>query len=243
MMGESTGAAAAPSAPARPLSLYRPILRLAISAALMGCALFLTSARLNWTRAWIFLSVTLAAQSVVTIVLHRNRPDLVIERSRIQQGTKWWDKVLMPIIAIIGPVAIWCVAGWDVRSAWPPAIDPAWSAVGIAVCAASPALTFWAMLTNRFFSATVRMQRERNQVVVDQGPYQYVRHPGYSGALLFTMASPIALGSIQALIPAALTSAALALRTALEDSTLRKELDGYANYSRRVRYRLVPGLW
>jgi protein-S-isoprenylcysteine O-methyltransferase Ste14 len=99
------------------------------------------------------------------------------------------------------------------------------------------------MVTNRFFSATVRIQADRGHVVVDRGPYRYVRHPGYAGALAFTLASPVALGSWRALIPAALTAAVLVLRTALEDRTLRAELTGYREYAGRVPGRLVPGLW
>lgn len=242
-MGESTGTAAAPSATARPPSLIRSIVRFLVAAALMAGALFLPSGRLNWSRAWIYIALTLGVQIVVSVVLHRNRPGLMAERSRMQPGTKWWDKILAPIIAIIGPVAIWLVAGLDLRTQWPPSIGMAWSAAAMVICAAGMVFTFWAMLTNQFFSATVRLQRDRNQVVVDQGPYGYVRHPGYSGAMLFTILSPIALGSMLALIPAVLTAAALTLRTALEDATLRKELNGYADYARRVRYRLAPWLW
>jgi protein-S-isoprenylcysteine O-methyltransferase Ste14 len=79
--------------------------------------------------------------------------------------------------------------------------------------------------------------------VVSAGPYAVVRHPGYSGALLFSLASPAALGSVWALLPAVLTAAVLVLRTALEDRTLQKELAGYAEYAARVRWRLAPGLW
>ncbi|MBZ5586697.1 MAG: isoprenylcysteine carboxylmethyltransferase family protein [Acidobacteriia bacterium] len=104
-------------------------------------------------------------------------------------------------------------------------------------------LTFWAMVTNRFFSATVRIQEDRGHVVVDGGPYRHMRHPGYVGALAFTVASPVALGSWLALIPAVLTSALLVVRTALEDRTLRRELNGYREYANRVRYRLAPGVW
>ena len=93
------------------------------------------------------------------------------------------------------------------------------------------------------FSATVRIQEERGHVVIDFGPYEYVRHPGYTGALAFSLASPVALGSWLALIPAVFLALVLAVRTALEDRTLRAELKGYEEYASRVRSRLVPGLW
>ena len=161
----------------------------------------------------------------------------------MRKGTKRWDKWLAPLVALFGPLALWCVAAWDVRGHWPPPVPVAWSAAAFAVCVAGILLTFWAMVTNRFFSATVRIQEDRGHVVVDGGPYRHMRHPGYVGALAFTVASPVALGSWLALIPAVLTSALLVVRTALEDRTLRRELNGYREYANRVRYRLAPGVW
>ena len=119
----------------------------------------------------------------------------------------------------------------------------AWSMAGMAACFGASVLVAWAMVTNRFFSAVIRIQSDRGQTVVDSGPYAYLRHPGYTGAMAFTMATPLALGSYNALIPAALTSAVLVLRTALEDRTLHTELAGYPDYARRVQSRLIPGLW
>jgi protein-S-isoprenylcysteine O-methyltransferase Ste14 len=99
------------------------------------------------------------------------------------------------------------------------------------------------MFANRFFSAHVRIQTERGHAVVDSGPYGVVRHPGYVGMSIFTLGTPLALGSWLAQIPAILTVAVLIYRTALEDRTLQAELPGYADYAGRVRYRLLPGLW
>ncbi len=161
----------------------------------------------------------------------------------MQPGTKWWDKILTPVIALAGPMAIWAVAAWDARMHWPLVVGMAWSIAALAVCVLASFLVFRAMLVNPFFSATVRIQTERNHVVVDRGPYRYVRHPGYTGAIVFTVVSPLALGSLYALIPATLTAAVLVLRTVLEDATLRSELAGYAEYAARVRARLIPCLW
>ena len=79
--------------------------------------------------------------------------------------------------------------------------------------------------------------------VATGGPYRYVRHPGYLGAILFTLLMPILLGSLWALIPAGLAVPAHVVRAALEDRTLHAELDGHAEYVERVRYRLLPGVW
>jgi protein-S-isoprenylcysteine O-methyltransferase Ste14 len=105
------------------------------------------------------------------------------------------------------------------------------------------ALSVWAMASNRFFSGTVRIQADRGHTVVDGGPYGFVRHPGYLAWCISAPAIPLMLGSLWALIPSLLGMCALVLRTSLEDRTLRKELPGYEDYARRVRYRLLPGVW
>lgn len=235
--------AAAPSPERQSTALGRSLIKYAVMALILAGVLWLTSGRSDWMRAWVYVGLTVAAQAVVGILIHRRNPDLLAERSRIQGGTKSFDKVLAPIVGIVGPVALWVVAGLDVRAHWPPPVPLSWSIAGYAICSAGIALTAWAMLNNRFFSATVRLQRERGHAVIDRGPYAYVRHPGYTGALAFTLASPIALGSRAALWPAAITVVALVIRTALEDRVLRSELEGYANYAGRVRSRLLPGLW
>jgi protein-S-isoprenylcysteine O-methyltransferase Ste14 len=99
------------------------------------------------------------------------------------------------------------------------------------------------MSANRFYSRFVRIQRERGHTVVSSGPYRYVRHPGYVGQMTFSLASPLALGSLWALIPGGLFALRLVVRTALEDKTLRVELGGYREYVAHVRYRLLPGVW
>jgi len=89
----------------------------------------------------------------------------------------------------------------------------------------------------------VRIQKDRGHTVVDDGPYHFIRHPGYAGMCVFTLVTPLILGSYWALVPAAATASGIALRTVMEDSTLHNGLDGYADYARRVRYRLLPAIW
>jgi protein-S-isoprenylcysteine O-methyltransferase Ste14 len=99
------------------------------------------------------------------------------------------------------------------------------------------------MWTNRFFSSTVRIQTDRGHEVVEGGPYRFMRHPGYVGAILLVTSISLVLGSLWALIPAGVVAVLLIIRTCLEDITLQRELTGYADYARRVRFRLVPGIW
>ena len=114
-----------------------------------------------------------------------------------------------------------------------------------ALLAFSAAVAFQAsaMIVNPFFSPVIRLQKERNHRIITRGPYGLVRHPGYLAMLIAIPASALALGSWLALIPGAAFSAVITRRTAYEDRFLKANLPGYADYSGRVRYRLLPGIW
>ena len=105
------------------------------------------------------------------------------------------------------------------------------------------AITVWATSSNAFFSQVVRIQSERGHSVVNSGPYKYVRHPAYLGAILYELAVPVLLASWWALIVGGLNVILFVLRTALEDRTLQVELIDYEAYANRVNYRLLPGIW
>ncbi len=187
------------------------------------------------------------ATLVTGLLLHgryvaRRNPQLRIRRRTIGGDTKRWDlawvSAFWPLMASIA-----VTAGLD-RAAHGGATLPAaaWFA-GLALFAGAMAASARAMAVNPFFEGTVRIQRDVGQRVVDVGPYRFVRHPGYVGLAGWALASPLLLISARAFVPALAAAAWVGLRTALEDATLRRELDGYADYARRVRWRLVPGLW
>jgi protein-S-isoprenylcysteine O-methyltransferase Ste14 len=96
---------------------------------------------------------------------------------------------------------------------------------------------------NRFFFSVVRIRMDRGHMVCDSGPYRIVRHPGYAGNILPLPGIVLALGSVWAFIPAAVALIIAVIRTVLEDHTLQEELPGYREYSHRVRYRLIPGIY
>ncbi|MGJ5820558.1 methyltransferase family protein [Paludibaculum fermentans] len=236
-------AEAAPQAPRTSNPLRGALVKYCAMALVLFSVLRFVSGRGDWYRAWVYVDLMLGAQIVVGVILMRVNPDLLVERSRLQKGTKAWDQWLAPIVALAGPLAMWITAALEARWFWPPRIDLSYSVAALAVCLLGILLTAWAMVSNPFFAATVRIQDDRGQVVVDAGPYRVIRHPGYTGALAFTLATPAALGSWYALVPAVLTAAVLALRTALEDRTLQAELPGYAEYAARVKDRLLPAVW
>lgn len=204
--------------------------------------IFLPAGTLAWRLGWIFIAVLVAALGASALVLAKVNPIIFRARSRFQEGTKAWDKALLavifPALAAILPVAA-LDAG---RFHWAPV--PLWAILlGYAAVLAGVVVTTWAQAVNPFFEPGVRIQSERHQRVIDGGPYRFVRHPGYSAAIVLFLGTALALGSVWALLPAALALALLILRTSWEDRLLRAELDGYDDYARRIRWRLVPGLW
>lgn len=204
--------------------------------------IFLPAGTLAWRPGWIFIAVMVLAFGASALVLARVNPIIFRARSRFQEGTKAWDRALLagifPAIAAILPVAA-LDAG---RYHWLPL--PLWVIVlGYAAMLWGIAVTAWAQAVNPFFEPGVRIQSERHQHVIDTGPYRFVRHPGYVAAITLFLGMALALGSVIALLPAAMASGLLALRTAWEDRLLRAELPGYEDFASRVRWRLVPGVW
>ena len=214
---------------------------LVLSQSITAVCLFGSAGRLNWWNGWLLIGLSFLGAIAATVVIWRD-PGLVIERRNLKAG-KSWDKAIVAFVVFLGPVAMWITAGLDARHRWSPSL-PTWTvAAGVVVAALGVALMAWAMGTNKFFSAVVRIQKDRGHTVVTGGPYQFVRHPGYAGMAAFTLATPLILGSWWAYVPAAATAAVTMLRTALEDRTLQNELEGYPDYARTVRYKLIPIVW
>jgi protein-S-isoprenylcysteine O-methyltransferase Ste14 len=169
-------------------------------------------------------------------------PELIAERGQPRENVKGWDKAISGLL-LIPTLGVLVVAGLDERFGWSPALPLAAHLAGLALMVLGQALFTWAMASNKFFSTAVRIQMDRSHTVATGGPYRYVRHPGYVGYIVTVLAVPLILGSLWALIPEGLVTCLFIVRTALEDRTLREELDGYEDYALHVRYRLLPGVW
>ena len=208
----------------------------------VAAILFAMSGNLGWLWAWVYVGAGAAILVVNALVILPTSPELAAERSRIAENTKGWDRAVAVPLFISG-VGVFVVAGLDERFGWSPEPALAIHVAALVVTILAQVLFTWAMASNRFFAKTVRIQEERAHAVASGGPYRFVRHPGYAANIVTMLAVSLLLGSLWALIPAALSALAFIVRTALEDTTLQRELDGYADYARQVCYRLVPGLW
>ena len=210
---------------------------------IFGSILFLSAGRLDWAPGWAYLGINALTQLLSALILIPRRPEMLAERSQVREGTKDWDRLLTPGVVLLGPGAMIIVAGLDARFGWTPFIGNGLWVAGILLAFGCQMFVLWAMASNPFFAGTVRIQSERGHAVVREGPYQLIRHPGYLGALLFSLACPFVLSSWWVILPAAFTDVLIIIRSWLEDRTLQAELPGYKEYASAVRYRLIPGIW
>jgi protein-S-isoprenylcysteine O-methyltransferase Ste14 len=231
--------------PGTPLSPARMAVRLVIIVLVLPALPILLSGDWAWREGWAFFLVLAIGFVASRALAARRHPDLMAERARAMQheDAKGFDKLLAPLVAL-GVILVGIVAGIDHRWHRATAWFPAWSRwAALAVVILGYVFGTWALMENRFFSGVVRIQHDRGHHVVSSGPYRLVRHPGYAGTMVCYPAFAVLLASLWAFAPAVISLAALVVRTALEDRTLRAELPGYAEYAQRTRYRLFPGVW
>jgi len=204
----------------------------------------LISGHWAWWEAWVYAIIGILSFAVSRALAARRNPDILAERARFlrHENAKSWDKLLAPLVGF-GGALIPLVAGLDARFRWSaPFATPA-KVVALALLVVGYVWSSYALIENSFFSGMVRLQTERGQQVISSGPYRWMRHPGYAGALLAYWATPILLGALWAYLPTICLTVVLVIRTSLEDQTLQSELEGYREYAQRVRYRLLPGVW
>jgi protein-S-isoprenylcysteine O-methyltransferase Ste14 len=215
------------------------MLQVVIQYLVMAFILFLTSGKLDWIWAWSYMGVNVIILAINSQVLS---PELMAERGEIKENVEPWDRTV-GLIGSIFTIAVIILPGLDLRFGWSPPLTPSLQIIGLIFYALGMGWFTWSMASNPFFSASVRIQMDRDQTVATGGPYRYVRHPGYIGYTIAWIATAITLGSLWTLIPAILIVISIIIRTALEDKTLQQKLPGYKDYAEEVRYRLIPGVW
>jgi protein-S-isoprenylcysteine O-methyltransferase Ste14 len=210
---------------------------------LLGVAtiLLLSSGDLSWTAAWLYWAILVAVVGTTAVVLICTNPGLIQTRAEKTKDPQDWDRIVARLVALFAWVGTLTIAGLDHRFDWteefPTFLQVA--AVGLAICGQT--VKIWAMASNPFFTALVGIQKE--QMVCNRGPYQFIRHPGHAGMLVFILMTPLILGSLWALLPAVGSVCLLILRIAWEDKILKRDLEGFSDYCYRVPYRLIPGFW
>ncbi len=204
--------------------------------------LFVPAGTVRWVAGWTFAVFFCGACLLLTRWLLIHDPALLEERMRVGRNQKGWDKFFLAAINVMF-LAWWVIMPLDaVRFGW-TRVPVALQAVGVAVTAASFRLFFLVFRANPFLSGVVRIQAERGHKVISTGPYRHVRHPMYAAALLLFVGVPLWLGSWCGVGAGLAFALLMAVRAVLEERTLAAELDGYDDYRRKVRYRLVPHVW
>ena len=204
--------------------------------------IFAFAGRLNYWQGWVFFIHTLLL-TVVLFIIFRNKMDLFKERMHPGPGTKKWD-IVFYIFFIPAAIAPSIIGPLDSgRFYWTQTL-PMWVYIAsYLIYTLTIVFLTWAMFVNRWFSSVVRIQKDRKQKVVTTGPYAYVRHPGYAGAIPMFVTMGLIFGSYWAILPGLIALMLLFVRTYLEDTTLQNELQGYKAYTKKVKYRLIPGVW
>ena len=221
----------------------RLLLQNTITIVAMGALLFASAGTLHWPSAWVFLVASALLGPLCGWWLYRIDPALLAERLRpvLQKDQPAADKVFMSVF-VVAMMACLALMGVDRRvqsSDMPVTLQ----AVGFALFLLSTLFTMWVFRENSFAAPVVKLQAERAQRVISTGPYAHVRHPMYSGMVLFFAGVPLLLGSWWGLVMIPVVVLLFAIRIGIEERTLRDGLPGYADYAARVRYRLVPGIW
>ncbi len=221
---------------------WRAIMRAGMGLLVAFILMFGSAGRWDYWQGWLYLILLLISMILMWLILPQNST-LVEERLNPGAGMKKWDRLYFALSTPLYLIAV-IVAGLDVgRYGWTTAL-PNWFYVGsVLVYVIGQGLFLWARYVNHYFSSVVRIQLDRGQTVCTDGPYRFVRHPGYVGGFLYGMATPLILGSVWALVPQLLAALLLIWRTAREDRMLQAELPGYARYMQQTHHRLLPGIW
>lgn len=222
----------------RPHLLRRVLVRFLGGGLVLAAVLFGTAGTLAYWQAWLYLVPLFSAVTLAAVYLLRTDPGLMERRirsreARVKQRAIISGATLVLLLAFILP-------GLDFRFGWSN-VPLAVVVVADVIVLLGYGLFLLVMRENRYASRIVEV--ETGQEVIASGPYRWVRHPMYLAAIVMYLASPLALGSYWAVLPALLLPVVLAARVRDEEQMLAAELPGYPAYMERTRFRLVPGVW
>jgi len=208
---------------------------------LQAVIIFAAAGTLSLSRAWIFFGVLLIYYLISGFIVFKLNPEVVKERAEMKKDIKPWDKIFGAAY-LLSLIAIPLIAGLDAgRYQW-STVSIKFLVPGLILYILFSMFAQWAIVVNKYFELYVRIQKDRGHKVIMNGPYSIIRHPGYAGIIFQNILFPLIIGSVYAFIPVALLAIFFIIRTELEDKTLQKELEGYKEYTKKVKYRLLPGI-
>jgi len=228
------------------VAMVSVLLRVVADAIVIAVVLFGAAGTLAWSRAWVLVVVLLIVRLSTAIAVFRVNPTLLRERATvlIHHDQPLADKVALLAFMTTAFIGVPVVAALDVfRWHLLPGPPPFLAALGLVLFVVGWIIKALALRENAFAVTVVRKQAERHHAVVDTGIYKAVRHPMYAGSPFVHLGLALWLGSYAAALYASLPLGLLMVRIGLEERFLRRELPGYADYVKRVRYRLLPGIW
>jgi protein-S-isoprenylcysteine O-methyltransferase Ste14 len=208
---------------------------------LVLAAILFLPAGVGWRRGWVFFVTFILLATLSAAFVWRRNPEVFAARSTIHKGTESWDKPLLAVI-LMSFFAVFVIASFDARYHW-SSVPTRLVVLGYVLFVLGFVLSTWVYAVNKYAEPSVRIQLDRGQKVVDNGPYAFVRHPLYLFSIVMIAGIVLALGSYWAFIPFALGFLDIVVRTVLEDRLLHNKLEGYRDYATRVRYKLLPGVW
>lgn len=204
--------------------------------------LFFCGGKFDYFQGWIFL-ITNIITALMNFWTITNDSDLMNERSKVQEGAKSWDKIILGLSALTYVISV-VIAGLDSgRFQWSPNFHWSIYVLGIALTLIGQTIFLTARKENKYFSSIVRIQTDRGHAVCDTGTYKIVRHPGYLGMTISLIGFPLITGSIWSIITILIAIILLFVRTYFEDEALKNELSGYIEYTQKTSKRLIPKIW
>lgn len=207
---------------------------------ILGLGLFLPAGTFLWLEAWIYLVIFSIFFTTVVLYFSKHDPEMLQKRAK-PKFQKKWDKIVILLIGF-GFFPTFILPGFERKFGW--SFVPIWvEIIGIIGMSFGFIIIFLVMKENTFLSKAVEIQEDRGHRVITNGPYRVVRHPMYSGFILFIVFYCLALGSLYSLIPASLGVIGIIIRTILEDRLLYKELEGYNEYAQKTKKKLFPLIW
>jgi protein-S-isoprenylcysteine O-methyltransferase Ste14 len=198
--------------------------------------------RVTWWQGWAFLFTFITYVSILVWRLSKLNPDLVRERNRPAAKAEAWDRVVMGTYSVFLVVLLIVSALDGGRYVW-SAVPLGVQIIGWIFLIVAGLLVWHVMMTNAYLSSWARIQEDRGQVVIQEGMYRCIRHPMYLGIIVGFVGIPLVLSSWWAMIPSIMIVGLFVYRTYREDQMLIDGLAGYSQYTQKVRYKLLPGIW